>query len=299
MGSLEGLPGKWNRMAFLFLLGSILNSCALERKRRVSLPPSLHEISGLIYSEANTLWAHNDGGNPALLYHLDREGALLDSFSHPQWVNRDMEAMAKDDSSYLYIGDIGNNLKKEIGYRIYKISLDSFHVSTISFTLPQNQEEPTYPNFEAMFWLEDSLWLFSKSPLRKAPFYSDVYVVPDGPGQQTASWKGRLSPPNFAITGAAIDREHTQIVLVGYRLRNFLGIPRLPGRIWVLPYQVGQPFWQEEGEIFSLSPWGIGKPFESVDFLGEDHWILGSEKSPIHSPQLQEIKVKRKFHAGK
>ena len=299
MNRLRILPGKWNNIGCLLLLISLLESCALQRERRVILPPSLHEISGLSYSDTGNFWAHNDGGNPAVLYFLDLEGNALDSFTYAHWANRDMEALAHDDSSYLYVGDIGNNQGKEITYLIYKIASDSSFIGTISFTLPTKDGEPAYSNFEAMFWLEDSLWLLSKSPIRKGPFYSDIYAIPDLPGQQTASWKGRLSPPNFAITGAAIDREHTQIVLVGYRLRRFLGVPRLPAKMWILSYREGQPFWKERGRVFSLSPWGIGRPIEAVDYLGRNHWILGSEKSPIHFPQLQEIKLKRKFHSKK
>lgn len=293
MNRLGVLPGKLRSIGFLILLMSLMNSCALKRERRVVLPPSLHEISGLLYTDSGTLWAHNDGGNPSLLYQLDRDGSLLDSFSHPQWVNRDMETLARDDSSYVYIGDVGNNLGKEMSYRIYKLVPDSSFVGTITFTLPLKEKKPTYPNFEAMFWRKDSLWLFSKSSIRKGPFHSEVYVVSDVPGQQVATWKGQLFPSNFAITGAAIDRKHSQIAFVGYRLRSFLGIPRLPSRIWVLPDRDGLSFLREPGILFTLSPWGIGKPYESVDFLGEDHWMLGSEKSPIHSPQLQEIRRKR------
>jgi hypothetical protein len=72
----------------------------------------LRELSGLVASHKHpgVFWAHNDSGNPAALFALDRAGRTLACFSVAA-PNIDWEDIAIDDAGHLYLGDIGNNLR--------------------------------------------------------------------------------------------------------------------------------------------------------------------------------------------
>lgn len=77
----------------------------------------LEEASGLVASSRNPgmLWSHNDSGNPADIFLIDSTAATRKVFKLPGLENRDWEDIARgpgpeENVSYLYIGDIGDNL---------------------------------------------------------------------------------------------------------------------------------------------------------------------------------------------
>ncbi len=76
--------------------------------------PGLVELSGLAASRAhdNTLWAHNDSLNAPILFAVGTDGRSLGSVrlegaSYLDW--EDMASFELDGSSYLVIGDVGDN----------------------------------------------------------------------------------------------------------------------------------------------------------------------------------------------
>ncbi|MEM6630540.1 MAG: hypothetical protein AAF694_12755 [Bacteroidota bacterium] len=289
----EGTPyrTRYKLSLPIVLVGLLVSSCSLQKSRPILLPKQLHEISGLVYVNSGEIYAHNDGDNPSHIYLLDQKGRMKDSMVDALRTNQDMEAMARDDSTRLYIGDIGNNRREAREYTIYRYDPKTRETHRIQFFLSPAKDRETWPNFEAMIWARDSLWVFTKGYADRGPFYSDLYAFPSLPGTHKAHWKGRLFPKNFVITGATIDRHMGQVTLVGYRLRKFLGIPRLPTHMWILSEQEGLPFWVDEGRRYSLSPWGIGKPIEAVDKIEKGTWLLGSERSPLHRAQIQVARM--------
>ena len=286
------LQPSLGQLGAYFLLGIMVSACAIQRERPILLSDQLHEISGLIYTDEGNVYAHNDGGNSSYIYSLNEKGEVVDWVGDPLISNQDMEALAYDEE-YLYVGDFGNNLGTERKYRIYKCHPKTSRIQEIQFSLPQSSVRKPWPNFEAMFWAKDSLWMFTKSQVDQKPFFSDIYTIPAVPGAYEAKWKGRIFSQDFVITGAAIDRDLSQIALVGYRLKRFLGIPRLPAKLWLLSDKESQRFWLDKGQRYQLTPWGIGKPIEAIDFIQEGSWLIGSEKSPIHQAQLQKIKLRK------
>lgn len=77
----------------------------------------LTETSGLAVSNLDpaVLWAVDDSGGEAALYALGRDGSDLGVHGVPGVVNRDWEDLAAwadplDGTSWLYVGDIGDNL---------------------------------------------------------------------------------------------------------------------------------------------------------------------------------------------
>ena len=70
----------------------------------------IDESSGIIASRRfpGVYWTHNDSGNPAILFAIDRAGKHVGRFS-VNVPNIDWEDIAIDDAGRLYIADIGNN----------------------------------------------------------------------------------------------------------------------------------------------------------------------------------------------
>jgi len=80
------------------------------------------ESSGVVKSRRfpDVFWVHNDSGNPARLFAVDRRGRILNRFAIAA-PNLDWEDVAIDDRGRLYIGDVGNNGGRLAIRMIYQI----------------------------------------------------------------------------------------------------------------------------------------------------------------------------------
>lgn len=90
--------------------------------------PELVEISGLVESINNPgyLWVHNDSGDKARLFLIDKRGKQMATVWLANAANRDWEDIAigpgpEVGKSYVYIGDIGDNDQKYKFKHIYRI----------------------------------------------------------------------------------------------------------------------------------------------------------------------------------
>ena len=83
---------------------------------------SIAECSGIVASRkhAGVFWVHNDSGNPATLYAVKQDGALVGEFAVGA-TNDDWEDIATDDDGHLYIGDIGNNAGRRKQLVVYRL----------------------------------------------------------------------------------------------------------------------------------------------------------------------------------
>jgi hypothetical protein len=87
------------------------------------------EASGVAASHfnANVLWTHNDSGNPNNIFAVNAtSGALLETFSLTGTTNTDWEDIAVSPnpisgSSYVYVGDIGDNGSVRPSINVYRI----------------------------------------------------------------------------------------------------------------------------------------------------------------------------------
>lgn len=88
--------------------------------------PMLREVSGLVASRSqDVLWVHNDSGDGARVYALDRTGALRSAFDVEGAEAFDWEDLAlapgraggPDD---LYVGDIGDNRETRATVAVYR-----------------------------------------------------------------------------------------------------------------------------------------------------------------------------------
>src|SRR5689334_8644757 len=96
-------------LALSSVLGLAAQTPTLEplgRFDRAEIP----ESSGVVRSRRHpgVFWVHNDSGNPASLFAVDRTGRILGKFAVGV-PNLDWEDVAIDERGRLYVGDIGNN----------------------------------------------------------------------------------------------------------------------------------------------------------------------------------------------
>jgi hypothetical protein len=192
-------------MRLLFFLFLFATSAAIGQKIKKigKLPKSIEESSGLTLYNDTLFITHNDSGDKPILYFINLKGELIHQITVSNAINNDWEEITKDEEGNIYIGDFGNNLNKRKNLTIYKITLENLLKTThviakiITFSYPDQKafppEEATL-NFdaEAMFFFNDSLWVFTKC--RAIPFHGNtfIYAIPSQPGNYTATAKGKL-----------------------------------------------------------------------------------------------------------
>lgn len=187
------------------------------------------ETSGLIAFD-HLLWTHNDD-HDTTIYGLDSNGKTLKKIKLDKVKNTDWEEISQD-SSYIYLGDFGNNSQgNRTDLHILRIEKKSFLlnqpvVDTISFFY-SNQTDFTLKksnttdfDCEAFVVSQDSIYLFTKQWSQKK---TNIYVLPKQPGNHIAQLKKTLNVKGL-ITGATLLASKKEIVLCGYtkKLKPFL-----------------------------------------------------------------------------
>lgn len=197
---------------FLFSIKVAFCSCHAENKRSgfrsgrsqytVSkvgqLAEVVNESSGLLYRPGrHTFWTHNDSGGRPTLYEVRQDGSLVDSLPLPHLKNVDWEAVTGQDSTVLYVGDIGNNGNARRQLVVYRINPSNpAQTDCITFHYARQTQFPASKdtrNFdsEALFFqpgqpegFSDStgqLYLISKN--RSVPRHPvQLYRLPAQPG---------------------------------------------------------------------------------------------------------------------
>lgn len=96
-------------LALHSILGLAAQASTFEPLGRFDLR-SIPEGSGIVQSRRrpDVFWVHNDSGNPATLFAVDRRGRIVNAFAVAV-PNLDWEAAATDARGRLYLGDVGNN----------------------------------------------------------------------------------------------------------------------------------------------------------------------------------------------
>jgi len=85
-------------------------------------PPDLKELSGLAASRQydDVLWAHNDSGDSARIFAIDRSGRLRTTVALDVGKAIDWEDIAADGTT-LYVGDIGDNQRARTEIYVYRV----------------------------------------------------------------------------------------------------------------------------------------------------------------------------------
>lgn len=118
---------------------------------------AIDEASGLVASRKNPgmLWTHNDSGDKARIFLIDSLGRYratvwLKGATNRDWEDITLGAGPQPDNTYLYIGEIGDNLAQYPHKVIYRIKEPRFtgdttlfieEVDSIRFTLPDGERD--------------------------------------------------------------------------------------------------------------------------------------------------------------
>ena len=102
---------------------------------------AISESSGLVASRQTpgAYWTHNDSGGGPFIYSIDTRGDSLGIFSVNGAQNRDWEDISigpgpQSGKSYLYIGDIGDNLGTRMDVVIYRVAEPALNAATRTLT---------------------------------------------------------------------------------------------------------------------------------------------------------------------
>lgn len=237
---------------------------------RWTLPsPALDENSGMIRYKDRLLFI-NDSKNEARVFVCDTlTGSVVHACAILDAHNRDWEDLAVD-TSYLYIGDLGNNSGRRGVYTVYRVPLQcvvsqkTCRAESITFECGDQKDFSGPPHqhnfdFEALAVCSDSLLVFSKN---WGDLKSRLYVLPKNPGHYRLLPRLTLNV-NGLITGADYLETEKMLILCGYNLspgstENFIivwknfSLPLASGvsfRRWAVS---GIPLRQTEG-IVALS----------------------------------------------
>lgn len=260
--------GRISLTAFLIIFCAKAISQNVTLRLIHSLPSSIPESSGITTLNNNSVWSHNDATNPNELYELDTLGNLLRTISITNAVNTDWEEVCQDDSGNFYIGDFGNNNNNRTDLKILIIpnpstfTVDSVTPQVINFTYADQYAFPpqdSLKNFdmEAMFFLDDTLFLFSKN--RTIPYngYTKMYKIPALAGNYVAQladsfYTGAGSFVSNSITAAAISPDKSKMILIsntkGWLFNNYAGNDFFAGTVY--PFSFSGSFTQKEGVTF-------------------------------------------------
>jgi len=186
------------------------------------LDASLTETSGLIEWN-HGFWSHNDNSDTAI-YRIDTAtGGIAEKAPLAHVINHDWEEISQD-SSYLYLGDFGNNASgNRTNLNILRISKASIisgnpTIDTISFSyydqVDFSDQGTNNTNFdcEAFIVTSDSIYLFTKHWVDLA---TTVYSLPKTPGFHLAQRVDSFFV-NGLITGAIFLESKRLVILSGY-----------------------------------------------------------------------------------
>ena len=282
---------------FSFLLGCV-PFLLFSQVRKIKLPPTLNEVSGLYYAGPDSLWWHNDSGDAPVLYLTNGEGALLKKVDLPQIKHVDWEDITADEEGRLYIGDFGNNYSRRQDLRVYCYDPATESLDSILFRYPDQQAFPSTSisfDTEGFFWHNDSLHLFSKNKVRKSNFVTKHYILSENPGEQIAILRDSIALKKRVVTGATLDRQTGTMALVAYFYKKFLGIlPTSKASVFLFrDYPKGR-FLQGQFKRKNIACL-FAAQYESIDFVNSRFLYVASEKTLFVKPKAKRVKVKPKW----
>lgn len=199
--------------------------------------PAIDEASGLVCSLNNPgyFWTHNDSGDQARFFLLDSTATykmtcFLEGVQAHDW--EDIARMKHGDTSYLLIGDIGDNLARRATIAIHRLEEPKFNNKQVVDTIPA-QSITTYTlryedgpkDAESLFFdpLEKKLYIISKRDLHVGIYEAALPAQ----AKDTLILKKCASIPYTFITSADISSDGQEILI-----KNLLNVyywKRKPG----------------------------------------------------------------------
>ena len=242
--------------------------------RRGDLPAVLDEASGLTSSRwsGDRIWAHNDSGDSARLFALDRAGKLLATVSLDGAKAKDWEDIARGPCapgeaarSCLYVADMGDNKEKRDEVRFYRFAEPESLSAEMTVTAFETMElrYPVGPlNAEAM-WVDEQarVVILSKEENR-----TRIFVAPfaaGGPVTATLVGERKLEGGNLfmaeLVTAADYDASRRRVAFRTYRNAYEWRLPAGAGAeaLGALTPEVLPLALEPQGEAIAYLPGGL------------------------------------------
>lgn len=240
---------------------------------------AINESSGIASSRRNKdiFWTHNDSGDDAFLYAIDRQGKHRGVWRVRGAAAQDWEDMAawtdaKSGKSYIYVGDIGNNSKKREFLTVYRI-VEPVVTTKDAATTKQNPAETEAAEAIKLKYPEGN---FDAETLMIHPQTGDLYLVTKMMGAAAKVFKlkapfmqqkeatlvqvAQVQVPNPGkgfLTGGDISPDGQRVALCDYPGAFEIVLPDKKGvafdEIWSQPVQPVNVGTRRQGEAICYS----------------------------------------------
>ena len=254
---------------------------------KCSLPNTLRESSGLCYTDGN-LWTFNHGGNSNEIYKIDSStGAILQTVKIENFPNNDWEDITAD-SSFIYIGDFGNNNGNRDDLKIIRIRKTDLKVQAsiikvsgeaINFSYADQKDfsksSRTDFDCQSVILIGHSLYIFTKDGI---DFKTRCYKIPNQPGNYQVSPFSSFDTQG-KVTAAAFNPVTKEIALLGYANK------KLESFIWFLDGYHDDEFFGGKAVRITI---GTEKDWqtEGLDYISSTRLFMSCETSKAQVASL-------------
>lgn len=188
----------------------------------------IKESSGLVPGiEPDTFWTHNDSGGRAVIYKVDGDGDLLqtvvvDGAEANDW--EDLASFRIDDTEFLMIGDVGDNLARRPSVMLYVLPMPAPTAKTAKVSL---SIEVTYDDGPrdceaiAVDTKTSQIMLVAKSRLPWSGVYTTPLprvptIAPEKASVVRTAAKRQFHITTALVTAIDIDRNNGDVMLANY-----------------------------------------------------------------------------------
>ncbi|MBL7897021.1 MAG: hypothetical protein JNJ99_00710 [Crocinitomicaceae bacterium] len=262
-------------------------------KKLVELPDKMYETSGLVFYQDRYLLTHNDGGNDPEIFVLDIKTGTHRTIEIEGVKNNDWEDLTVDEDGRVFIGAFGNNLNKRERSFVYVLpknflEKDKVEPKKIEFiyedqlNFPPSKKEMNF-DCEAFFWANDSLYFFTKCRTEPYTGVSNIYVIPDKPGEYKAKKLGSIQLCSTdwrfcSVTAADYSEKYNLVALLTY------------SRLYLISDFKGHQFWNGKVKSYQLN---LVRQREAICFKSKNSWYMTDEyKKGLGGGNLYEVKLK-------
>lgn len=202
-----------NLLISLVIFSQKTEKLPLRKYKIAVLSDLLRETSGLTFFK-DRLYTINDGGNPNMIYEIDKNSGKILKKIQTNFPNKDWEAITNDGEN-LYIGDFGNNAGNRRDLTIYSID-NQQEINVIKFSY-QNQKDfsVNYLNHdfdaEAMVFINNKIHLFTKEWSAKKVSH---YIINPKLSENQSVTKSESFNTGFVVTDAAY--YENKLYVIGY-----------------------------------------------------------------------------------
>lgn len=265
------------------------------------------ESSGLIAShcQPNVFWTHNDSGDGAFIFAINETGEKLGTFKVENAKNRDWEDIGTfktaNGECFLYLGDIGNNVKVRGESTIYRVkeptvndadqSSDKKHPSKTENAQKIKIQYPDVPHDAETLFVQPQtgdVYILTKE-LTGA---SGVYKLPVNYDVRQTNRLEKIadftvpSIPNGFLTGGDVSSDGRRVVVCDYFAAYEIVLPDAAKNF--------DEIWQQKPTLIQTGKRAQG---EAVTYSTSGEAIFLTSEN-LHSPliKIEKLKLKTPEH---